>query len=58
MILNPPNIMHRLSRQSLERLHDPFPADVEEGKSIANPSPSSQVEHVHGKIVGDSDRRL
>jgi hypothetical protein len=58
MILNPPNIMHRLSCQSLECRHDPPPADIEETKAIANLPTSSQVKHVHGEIVGNPDRRL
>src|ERR1022692_3569893 len=47
-----------INRQSLECRHDPFPADIEETKSIANLPTSSQVKHVHGEIVGNPDRRL
>ena len=50
--------MHRLSRQSLERLHDPLPADIEELKPLADLSPGCQVKNVRGEVVEDSDRRL
>ena len=55
IVLNPPNVVHRIGGQPFERCYDPLPTDVEKIDRVANLPPGSQVQQVHGTVIGGSD---